>query len=285
MATEFSTEVKQVAAVFKEYRNSIDIYTEDKEADKAFYVLLLQRLLKDTGVKINDVHPLGNKEDVIKACKADHDKRRPCLYIVDGDVFLQYQNEEPVDNLFRLDAYCIENYIICEESICKTAYELNGGRFSMENIKNQINYSLVLNNSITLIDLFFWYSIQSELFGQFEIRHIDAFFDMHNVCVDNQKINNRIDEIKRGLINNGYSNERINNLLQLRIQKFGNTISTLFKIVSGKDYLIPLFCNIIKQKVCSKISLPRESWKYQLSKTCDLNRLSDLKSAILAACA
>ena len=107
MDTEFSTEVKQVAAVFKEYRNSIDIYTEDKEEDKAFYVTLLQRLTQNTDIKINDIHPLGCKADVINACKSDDDRRRHCLYIVDGDIYLQYKTEEPVDNLYRLDSYCI----------------------------------------------------------------------------------------------------------------------------------------------------------------------------------
>ena len=37
MALEFSTEVRQAATVFTEYRNSIDIYTEDCDKDKEFY--------------------------------------------------------------------------------------------------------------------------------------------------------------------------------------------------------------------------------------------------------
>ena len=283
MDTEFSTEVKQVAAVFKEYRNSIDIYTEDKEEDKAFYVTLLQRLTQNTDIKINDIHPLGCKADVINACKSDDDRRRHCLYIVDGDIYLQYKTEEPVDNLYRLDSYCIENYVICEESVCQTAYELNGGRFSMDEIKRRINYFGVLMNSLSLIDLFFWYSIQSELFGEFELRHINAFFNMQSVIVDNQKISTRIEEIKEGLINHSCSLEILEESLIKRKEKFEKSIDSLLKIVSGKDFLIPLFCNVINQRVCS-ISLPKEAWKYHFSKTCNLDGLAGLKDAILSAC-
>ena len=283
MDTEFSTEVKQVAAVFKEYRNSIDIYTEDKEEDKAFYVTLLQRLTQNTDIKINDIHPLGCKADVINACKSDDDRRRHRLYIVDGDIYLQYKTEEPVDNLYRLDSYCIENYVICEESVCQTAYELNGGRFSMDEIKRRINYFGVLMHSLSLIDLFFWYSIQSELFGEFELRHINAFFNMQSVIVDNQKISTRIEEIKEGLINHSCSLEILEESLIKRKEKFEKSIDSLLKIVSGKDFLIPLFCNVINHRVCS-ISLPKEAWKYHFSKTCNLDGLVGLKDAILRAC-
>lgn len=283
MSTEFSTEVKQVAAVFKEYRNSIDIYTEDKNEDKVFYVRLLQRLLSDTEIKINDVHPLGCKKEVITACKSDVDERRCRLYIVDGDIYLQYQQEEVVENLYRLDSYCIENYVICEESICNTAYDLNGGRYPIENVKCRINYHEVLNNSLCLIDLFFWYSIQSELYGNYELRHINSFWDAKNICIDDQRVNDRITEIKAGLISQGYPCIMLERLFASRMQKYGKNIRTLLKIVSGKDYLIPLFCNVINNRVC-KVSIPKESWKFQFSKTCGLDGLNGLKKAILAVC-
>lgn len=45
MALEFSTETRQAATVFTEYRNTIDIYTEDCDKDKEFYVKLLKRLM------------------------------------------------------------------------------------------------------------------------------------------------------------------------------------------------------------------------------------------------
>ena len=49
---EYSIEVRQAATVFTEYRNTIDIYTEDCEKDKEFYV----KLLKVSS--INSIYPL-----------------------------------------------------------------------------------------------------------------------------------------------------------------------------------------------------------------------------------
>ena len=113
MGIEFSTEVRQAATVFTQYRNTIDIYTEDKEEDKIFYVSLLKRLLAGTDIHIKDVYPLGCRNTVISCCQKDTDAKRRKLYIVDGDIYLQFRDKEKYDGLYVLDAYCIENFMIC----------------------------------------------------------------------------------------------------------------------------------------------------------------------------
>lgn len=282
MSIEYSTEVKQVAAVFKEYRNTIDIYTEDKDEDKAFYELLLKRLLDGTTIKINDIHPLGNKENVINACKNDTDNRRHRIYIVDGDIYLQYKTFDEIEHLFRLDSYCIENYVLCENSVCQAAYELNGGRNSIEEIKKKIDFDNVLIDSLSLVELFFWYSIQCELFGYFRVCHVDSFLDSSKTKIDVTKIEQHIATIKqRLLIQNDINQDLIDQAYNNRTLSFEKSKETLLKIVSGKNFLVPLFCKIIYHKV-AKIDIPKESWKYNFSKSCDLKRLENLKQAIIA---
>lgn len=283
MGIEYSTEVKQVAAVFKEFRNSIDIYTEDKDEDKNFYVNLLKRLLDGTNIEINDIHPIGCKNEVISACQKDTDDRRSRIYIVDGDIYMQYKTPETINHLFHLDAYCIENFVICEDSICQTAFDLNGGRYPMKDIREKINYNQVIADSMSLIALFYWYSIQSELHGDFDLRHINAFFDMSNVKVDEKKVSKRISEIQQGLFNNGYEQSKVDEALTRRKLTYVQSKDTLLTIVSGKDFLIPLFCNIIRKKV-AEMSLPKESWKYHFSKYCNLDRLKKLRDAIVDEC-
>ena len=65
MGIDFSTEVRQASTVFTQYRNTINIYTEDCGKDKKFYVTLFKRLLNDTDIIINDIYPLGNCTNVI----------------------------------------------------------------------------------------------------------------------------------------------------------------------------------------------------------------------------
>lgn len=48
MGLTYSEESQALVSVFKEYRNTINIYTEDTEDDKEFYLQLYQRLLDGT---------------------------------------------------------------------------------------------------------------------------------------------------------------------------------------------------------------------------------------------
>lgn len=58
MELAYSKESLELTSEFKSYRNSVNIYTEDKEEDRQFYVRLLGRLLDGTGCQINDITPL-----------------------------------------------------------------------------------------------------------------------------------------------------------------------------------------------------------------------------------
>lgn len=284
MDLEFSTEIKQVATVFKEYRNSIDIYTEDCAKDKEFYVKLLKRLLANTtNIEINDIHPLGCRKTVIECCLKDTDTRRKKLYIVDGDIYLQYKEKEHIDNLYEYDAYCIENYMICEDAICYAAYNFYA-QDSYDNVKNALNVPQALNDiAESLVKLFFYYSIQIECYGKFDLRHIDSYMDMSTKQIDSDKIRKRIDEIRNGLIRNGTSQERIDELLRIRETKFPYNESTLLKIVSGKDFLIPYFKHHIEKQLKCSLKLSKETWKFNMVDKCDISRLESLKQAILSA--
>ncbi|MBQ9231092.1 MAG: DUF4435 domain-containing protein [Prevotella sp.] len=282
MALEFSPEVRQTAAVFTEYRNSIDIYTEDCVKDKPFYVKLMNRLLADTGIIINDIHPLGCRREVIEFCQNDTDDRRKRIYIVDGDIYLQFKEKENIEHLYVLDAYCIENYVICEDAICNVACFLYG-QASLEVIKNTLNISQALNEiEKPLIDLFFYYSIQMECTNQFRLLSIEAYMDNTN-RIDSAKIIAKISEIRNGLIHYGITEDKIDELLNKRRLHFPYNEQTLLRIVSGKDFIIPYFRHHINRSLNCKISLPKEAWKYNFVDKCDILKLEPLKQAILSA--
>ena len=281
MGIEFSTEIRQVSTVFKEYRNTIDIYTEDKQEDKIFYVNLMKRLLDGTDIKINDVYPLGCRSTVITCCKQDTDTRRKKLYIVDGDIYLQYKEKEKIDKLYVLDAYCIENFMICEDSLCYLAYRLDG-RKSLDEIKDLLNIPQALNNLLhPLIDLFFYYSIQMELYGQYKISHIDAYLDSKKEYIDNKKIEEAITKIRTGLKLNGKKDEDINSILGKRRERFPYSIQTLLTIVSAKNFIIPYFKSHIKKQTKSTIVIPQEAWKFNLVDKYETGRLENLKEVII----
>lgn len=283
MALEFSTETRQAATVFTRYRNTIDIYTEDCDKDKEFYVKLLKRLMEDTDIIINDIHPLGCRRAVVKCCQNDTDSRRKKLYIVDGDIYLQYKEKENVSHLYVLDAYCMENYMVCENAICDVAYRFYGCD-SYDNVKMALNIPQELNDiAEPLINLFFYYSIQMECVNQFHRMSIDVYMNKTSKRIDKNIINSKISEIRNGLIHYGIPETRIDELLYNRQSLFPYNVQTLLKIVSGKDFIIPYFRHHINRQLHCNIGLSKEAWKFNLVDKCDIEKLNSLKQAILSA--
>lgn len=134
--------VKALKAIprFFAYRNAVDIYTEDRVADKEFYKSLFKRLLGDTG--INDVTPLGCKANVLSAYDTqDKTDGRRKYYIVDGDLDLIIgTNRKEEGNLIVLDSYCIENYIIDEAAAIELLY-YSSGTEDRDKIRTRLNFN------------------------------------------------------------------------------------------------------------------------------------------------
>ena len=283
MALDFSLETRKAATVFTEYRNTIDIYTEDCDKDKEFYVKLLKRLLADSDIIINDIHPLGCRRTVIESCRNDTDNRRRRLYIVDGDIYLQFQEKEQLPHLYVLDAYCIENYMICDDAICNVAYIFHG-RDSFEKVKEILDVPHTLDDiAKPLIDLFFYYSIQMECIGQINLMSVDCYMNKSTCTIDTGLIDYKIGEIRNGLVRRGITERTIDKLLDERRAKYPYNTETLLTIVSGKDFIIPFFRYHINKCLNCSVRLPKEAWKFNFVDRCDINRLYSLKQAILSA--
>jgi len=279
MMLQYNSDQKRLISKFKEYRNDIDIYTEDEQKDKEFYSRLFRKLIEGTDVTINDIFPLGCSKNVVKHCKADiNSGERKKLYIVDGDIYLLYKPKRIIPNLFILDSYCIENYVIEKQSIENLAYELNG-TMSLEDIQSAIKFDVRLREIMSpLIKLFINISIESEITDYHHIYHIKQFLSKDQL--DNKKIETQIEIIKNKVLAH-IDNDHYENLLQERLKIWEINEINLLKIISGKDYLIPFFIEVIKNINNLNLSIPKESIKFQLLKYCSLERLADLKNAIM----
>ena len=156
---QLSEEAKRLKSTFLAYRNDVDIYTEDEDKDKEFYRVLFRRLIRQD-IVINDVTPLGSKDAVKNRCINEPDNSRKKLFIIDGDVTIIHGKDIPVlKNLFVLDAYCIENYLLDEESIIHFIY-LNCAIKAKEDISKELDFSTWLQEySSGFIDLFIHFAI------------------------------------------------------------------------------------------------------------------------------
>ena len=176
----YSLKAKRLYSKFFSYRNDVDIYTEDEQKDKEFYNKLFSRLLNGSDIKINDITPLGCKQNVITRCKEEPESDRKKIFIVDGDIDLIFDNNEKgIKNLFVLDAYCIENLIIDERASTEFLY-LNLGIESKENVNKALNFEKWINyNSEALIDLFLHFSISKEIGQNFILYNANRFTKIH----------------------------------------------------------------------------------------------------------
>src|SRR5690606_13612588 len=125
---------------------------------------LFKRLLKND-IVINDITPLGNKDIVINRCKNEPENGRKKLFIIDGDVTIIHGQSIPqFKNLFVLDAYCIENYLIEKETAIHFIY-LNCAVRPKQAIVEELDFDSWLSSySNSFIDLFLHFAL-SNYFG------------------------------------------------------------------------------------------------------------------------
>lgn len=283
MGLEFSAEQTQVASIFTAYRNDIDIYTEDENKDKVFYKRLFSRLLEGSGVLINDVYPLGSSKDVIKACNNDTDNTRKKIYIVDGDIYLMYAPKPSSNKLFVLDAYCMGNMVIDEDSICNTLYNLLG-ELELSDIKTIYKFNeLIDSHKDELIELFYYKALQNKYCGYFNIYSLSRYYNKKNE-LDLSEIHKEELEIKSFLIEENFIDEfTFNNEIELLRLHFPKTPETFLKIISGKDYLIHMIACHAAKVLKYKTGHSKYAWKFNFAQYCNLNRLQPLKRAIILA--
>lgn len=275
----YTQESKRLIATFKQYRNDIDIFTEDENKDREFYNVLFQRLLKDTDIVINDITPLGCRCNVITRCKNEPDNGRKKIFIVDGDIYVIYKNNtEKLDNLFVLDSYCIENYLVDEHSCAQFAYTLLGTE-PIESIKNKINFNdWLLNLAEPLINLFIHFSILHEVNGKFTLYNANKF--VVKGSIDINLVEAEINLVKSEILEI-ISFDTYKEILAQRELIWEKTPDSFLKIVSGKDYILPLVQIKIQEIRKLKGLFTGEALKTFLAQFCSLDRLENLKKVII----
>lgn len=276
---ELSDEPKRLVSTFLAYRNDIDIYTEDELKDKEFYKVLFNRLLENK-IRINDITPLGGRKNVIKQCEAEPDNGRKKIFIIDGDVTIIHGKNIPkIKNLFVLDAYCMENFVIDKQSVLNFIY-LNCASKPKEEIENELQFENWLSGySSKLVDLFVHFGIIDFYGGKFTLFNAYKFHpkETYSEGIVEQEIEKLKAEILLLTSQENYENkyEELKSL-------WTNCVSSLMTIVSGKDYLIPILLFKTQFYKKSKAMPTVEEAKFMLVQNCNLDRLSKLKEAIEA---
>lgn len=281
---EFKKSILPNLGVFFRYKNTVDVFVEDTY-DEEFYKVIINRVFEKTGHSVNKLIALGGKRNVIGACKADQDKRDvKRVYIVDGDLdLINDTNEKNIDYLFVLEKYCIENYLIQEEPLIEIVHD------NILTDKEKITKILSFDNwlkgiSDDLIDVFIHYA----LCKRYVPTHPTISLGVGNLCCQKNKItvldatecHKRIEILKGELLKVLSEDDYIENVYELR-QNWPPTVENVLRIVSAKDYLLPLTeFRLQKFKSIKKFTLNRDSLRIRLAKLIDIKELESIKSVI-----
>jgi hypothetical protein len=272
-------EITQIESIFYQFRNHITIYTEDGDKDKKFYLELFSRLLLDTDVKIKDIFPLGDCDKVVAACRKDKSSF-PKLYIIDGDIYNMTIPKVAEENLFVLDSYCIENYIIDEQAYYNVYNELDHIH-TKDEIKNIIDYNEMMETATApFMKLFRHFALSKKLLGKFCLKNVTQVLSKSG-DIDIAKIESEITAIRTQLTKKGITDENLSKEIEEKEYCFPDTYENLLRYVSGKDYLIPYICQYSAAKLSLHLGIEKKAWKYHYSKFCLLDRLSPLKNVII----
>ncbi len=276
----YTDETKRLVSTFLTYRNDVDIYTEDETKDREFYKALFLRLLTPE-IKINDVTPLGCKKKVIERCINEPKGDRKKVFIIDGDIGVIKGEKNEIENLFVLDRYCIENFLIDEQSTCNFIY-LNCGTKSKEELKNEINFNNWLGQySECLMNLFIHFAIVNSLGGRFTLFNANKYHIKNNdqLVLDSNLVNQDIESLRQEAISIA-GQETYELKLAEFIGKWSINTDNMLRIVSGKDYLIPILLIKTQEYKKSKSMSSLEEVKINLVQHFDISKLDRLKQFI-----
>lgn len=256
--------------------NDIDFYVEDIEQEN-FYFEILKKLFPD--IKFDRIFPLGGKPIVFTEANLNiGNKKKVYLVDLDFDEILNIKNI--ADNVFYLEKYSIENYLLDINAIKKIIIE-ERPKIKHHEIENLFDINLFYNECQALFsDLICYYlTIQEHELGIENVKCDTARFCNFNVtpaAVDNNQINNYHLQIEGAL---RAKNARLKLSTQVnKYKKYYRTVQDALKNIPGK-YLL----NFIKYRIEHLFNLAQmtlESFSFRLAKNSELLDLLFLKQRV-----
>lgn len=269
-----------VRALFQPLQD-IDVYVEDED-DEVFYRALLQRL-SGTKIRIARVLGLGGRPAVIAAASAHPQNGRPALYLVDGD--LEWVRGDPppaAPSLLRLDAYCIENFLICDQAVAVIVSQ--DAVLSQDDAKLAVGLEGWLAEIAgPLVELFAAFATSNRL------NPTAATVAMGVGVLCSAAAKRKPQELARAKVQRAtkkilddttaVAGEESTRLLYEAILARAKALPQPIDVVSGKDFLLPLL-NARLQTVGCRIT--SRALRMRLVSACRTERLMALQSAMFS---
>jgi len=230
--------ISAIQKLFEELQD-IDVYVEDQGLE-SLYLELLKRIKPDS-VRLARVFSVGRRIEVIEHARRHDFSLRRALFIVDGD-FEWVRGEDPpaIDGVYRLDAYCIENLLITKPAAVRILMECS--ECDTQSAELNLGFDDWKSCVSCLIELFENWAVVNRIVPTVATvslgvgRVLDgtgkvAKLDESKVRALIEEATIRLEDKKSGDVSS--LKEQVRNRLSRIEQKID--------IVSGKDFLLPLF--------------------------------------------
>jgi hypothetical protein len=256
--------------------NEINFYVED-EGTENFYYQILKKLFPD--IKFERIFPLGGKDPVIKEAKRNFNNKKN-IYLLDLDFDKILNKKINQENIFYLDRYSIENYVIEKNSIHEFIKE-DLTKILDKDIESKFKIDTFTKEAQCILkDLIFnFYIIQ-----KFDLRVEYFKLNPARDCINNDNIL----EIKNEYLN-PFFKEVVETLKtknkRIKIESQAKKANSLFSKTDlvlynypGKYLLLVLKHKLEKTFHLKQINL--ESFTYRLAKNSDLITLHPIRDKI-----
>jgi len=258
--------------------NEISFFIEDTEQEN-FYYNILKKLFPS--IQIEKIFPLNGKDNVIEDCKKNIGNKNK-IYLVDKDFDDILGRKLNVENLFYLNRYSIENYlleensiieyVICEKPKLKKSYITS--KLELDKLINVIKNALK-----ELIHIFILVQKNCPKLKNISLNY-ERFFDFNNgnFIIKQAQFDSYVDEI----INELKSTDG-----RLKFDAQYKKIQKDFKLDTDEicivHYLGKFILRMLKQCIESLFGLNSrniESFSYMIALNSDFNSLEYLKNDI-----
>ena len=258
-SVSYSARAAQALGLLKSSKNDIAIFVED-EASHNVWINILKSMLP-AEVRLDSVNMLGSRSKVLDACRLDQaEDGRKRLYIIDADFDILLGTSKPrLKYLYRLWAYCLENYLLNEKQFCGVVMTLKR-RLKERDVFGMYSYnSWIEQNKGILEQIFICYALVFKFYREIETISFDVNRlrrkGVQEFEFDEIKVRARVAQLYRRLLEKYNKDDIRPSYYMIRDNIRRRGVSTC---VSGKSYLMPVVHQIFTRRFGVRIA--RESF-------------------------
>ena len=278
---QYSDGYRYAKSAFYSQFNDVDFYVEDAWQEN-LYLCILGRLFPR--LKIENIHPLGGKENVIQHARANTSIRKS-VYLLDKDFDDLLGKLQERTNIFYLEKYCIENFLIEEQAILKFIIA-EKPRLKLANVQREIEFRLQWNDVVrqlaNLFALFFIVQKHNIALKSSSYKPDCFCLAVDSCSIDQKRVAQYANSVRR-MAAKQKTHLNLDHEVQVCSEQFElNKLTDFHGVNVSGEFMLHLFANRIVKSFGLNHVPDLQSFAYRLAEKCDFYSLQGLRRKVNA---